>query len=91
MIKLQLNGVECLSVVELPAKDPYPATNIATLHQRETGDVFRLAVSPEAAGLLRMAEGPVTVEVVTRQVELAGKGRAFKLRVVGVVRSGEAS
>ncbi len=91
MIKLQLQGVECLSVVELPARDPYPVTNIATLHQKETGDVFRLACSPEVAGLLRMAEGPVTVEVVTRQVELAGKGRAFKLRVVGVVGSGEAS
>jgi hypothetical protein len=90
MIKLQLAGVEVLNVVELPARDPYPVTQIATLHQRETGDVFRLACSPECAGALRMAEGPVTVEVVTRQVELAGKGRAFKLRVVGVVGSGEA-
>jgi hypothetical protein len=90
MIKLQLAGVEVLSVVELPARDPYPVTQIATLHQRETGDVFRLACSSECAGALRMAEGPVTVEVVTRQVELAGKGRAFKLRVVGVVGSGEA-
>jgi hypothetical protein len=88
MIKLQLPAVEVLSVVELPAKDPYPVTQIATLHQRE-GDVFRLACSPECAGALRMAEGPVTVEVVTRQVELAGS-RAFKLRVVGVVGSGEA-
>jgi hypothetical protein len=67
-----------------------PPSQIATLHQRETGDVFRLACSPECAGALRMAEGPVTVKVVTRQVELAGKGRAFKLRVVGVVGSGEA-
>jgi hypothetical protein len=87
MIKLQLVA-EVLSVVELPAKDPYPVTQIVTLHQRE-GDVFRLACSPECAGALRMAEGPVTVEVVTRQVQLAGS-RAFKLRVVGVVASGEA-
>ena len=87
MIKLQLVA-EALSVVELPAKDPYPVTQIATLRQRG-GDVFRLACSPECAGALRMAEGPVTVEVVTRRVELAGS-RAFKLRVVGVVGLGEA-
>lgn len=91
MIKLTLPAVEVLSVVELPARDPYPVTQIATLHQRETGDVFRLACSSECVGALKMAQGPVTVEVVTRQVELAGKGRAFKLRVVGVAGSGEAS
>jgi hypothetical protein len=89
MIKLHLPDVEVLNVVELPARDPYPITQIATLHQRETGDVFRLVCTAECAAALRMAQAPVTVEVITRQVQLAGS-RAFKLKVVGV-RSGEAS
>jgi hypothetical protein len=90
MLRLELKNVSMLSVVELPARDPYPVVQIATLHQPETGDVVKLACSAECAAALRMAQAPVTVEVTTRQVQLANRGRAYKLRVVGVVRSGEA-
>jgi hypothetical protein len=87
-VKLLLPGVQVLGVRDLPARDPYPATQLATLYQPETGDVLRLICTDDCAPALRIAEAPVTVELSGRPIETDGKGRAFKLKVTGVAESG---
>lgn len=85
---LHLKGVSVLNVRELPARDPYPATQLATLYQPETGDVLRLVCVGTCAPALRIAEAPVTVELSARVVDIPGKGRGFKLKITGVAESG---
>ena len=87
-MKLFLPRVQVLNVVDLPARDPYPATQLATLYQPETGNVLKLVCGGDCAPALRIAEAPVTVELSARVVDVAGKGRAFKLKVTGVAESG---
>ena len=80
-----------LNVRDLPPRDPYPASQLATLYQLDTGDVHRLICVEDCAAALRMAEAPVTVEVIARAVDTADRGRAFKLKVSHVLKSGGAS
>jgi hypothetical protein len=87
-VTLFLPNVQVLNVVDLPARDPYPATQLATLYQPETGDVLKLVCVGDCAPALRIAEAPVTVELSGRSFEVSGKGRAFKLKVAGVAKSG---
>jgi hypothetical protein len=87
-VKLLLPGVQVLNVVDLPARDPWPATTLATLYQPETGDVLKLVCVGDCAPALRIAEAPVTVELSGRTIEISGKGRSFKLKVTGVAKSG---
>ena len=90
-MRLLLQNIQVLNVRDLPPRDPYPASQLATLYQPETGDVHRLICVEETAAALRMAEAPVTVEVIARAVDTADRGRAFKLKVCGVVKPGGTS
>lgn len=83
-----LPNVQVLNVVDLPARDPFPAAQLATLYQPDTGDVLRLVCVADCAAALRIAEAPVTVEVIARLVDTADRGRAFKLKISGVTKSG---
>jgi hypothetical protein len=87
-VKLFLPTVQVLGVVDLPARDPWPATQLATLYQPETGDVLKLVCVGDCAPALRIAEAPVTVELSARVVDIPGKGRGFKLKITGVAESG---
>jgi hypothetical protein len=86
-----LPDIQVLGVVALPARDPYPATELATLFQPATGDVLKLVCVSDCGPALRIAEAPVTVELRGRSVETNGRGRAFRLQITGVAESGGGS
>jgi hypothetical protein len=87
-VRLLLPETRVLSVVALPERPPYPATQLATLFQPDTGDVLKLVCAADCAPALRLADGPVTVELRGRAIETSDKGRAFKLSITGVAGSG---
>ncbi len=87
-----LRGCQVLRVQGLPARDPFPPSNLVTLFQRASNDVLNLTCSDECANLLRLKEEDpanqlVTLEAEARQVDLSalgGKGKAYRLRIVGI-------
>jgi hypothetical protein len=87
-----LRGCQILRVQELPAREPYPPSNLVTLFQRESNDVLSLTCTDECANTLRLKQDAptgdqVTLEAETRLVDLSalgGKGKAYRLRIVGV-------
>lgn len=87
-MRLLLPGITVLNVVELPARDPWPVSQLATLYQPDSGDVIKLICVGDCAPALRIAEAPVTVELRGRPIETSDKGRAFKFQITGVAESG---
>jgi hypothetical protein len=90
-MKINITAV-VLKAVELPAREPYPPTQLVALFQEETGDVFNLVCSEDAYNVLRTydRDTPVTVEATARQIDLAAlgaqrKGKAYKLSVTSVL------
>jgi hypothetical protein len=87
-VRLLLPDITVLAVVELPPREPWPASQLATLYQPDSGDVLKLICVGDTAPALRIAEAPVTVELRGRPIETGDKGRAFKFQITGVAESG---
>jgi hypothetical protein len=91
-MKIEISGCQVLRVVELPAREPYPQTQLVTLFQEATGDVCNLVCSPDCADALQVTgrDALVTVEANARQIDLAAlgasrRGKAYKLTVMSVL------
>lgn len=94
---VQVRRCRVLRVVELPAREPYPSTHLVSLFQESTGDVVNCVCSDECFLALQAVERDalVTVEALARQIDLGSigasrGGKAYKLRVTGVLPEGEA-
>ncbi|MGH9917908.1 MAG: hypothetical protein ACRD6W_03405 [Nitrososphaerales archaeon] len=86
-MRLLLPDIQVLGIVALPAREPYPPTELATLFQRDTGDVLKL-VCADCGPALRLAEAPATLELRGRSIETSESGRTFKFVVTGIAESG---